>query len=513
MDSQHFDVLIIGAGLSGIGTACHLIRDCPQTDFAILERRSRIGGTWDLFRYPGVRSDSDMFSFGFNFRPWNGFNVLADGESIRNYLQDTAAEYGVAERIQFGVDLHRADWDSRAQLWRLRGERVTDGGTRAAVVYTCNVLVSCTGYYDHAQGHQPEFPGVERFTGQLIYPQQWPHDLDYRDKRVVVIGSGATAVTLVPAMAETAAQVVMLQRSPTYVLSVPAFDKLSAFLHKFLPASWVFGFARRRNLALHRWIFKAAKRWPGMMRKLMLRGVSRELDGSAELRHFTPDYMPWDQRLCAVPDGDLFKAIRNGRAEVVTGEIDHFTESGIRLKSGAQLDADLVVSATGLKLQLLGGMELRVDGQYVDMRNRLTYKGVLMEGVPNMAWVFGYTNAAWTLKSDLSGGYICRLLNHMRTAGHAVFLPIDREGCVADESVMAALQSGYVRRADGILPRQGTRSPWRLLNDYGRDRKIMLTEPVEDGVLQFYPPLRQRRATMEPGLAVDKNADQYPENA
>ena len=497
MPAQHFETLIIGAGLSGIGTACHLMRDCPDQQFAILERRARIGGTWDLFRYPGIRSDSDMFTFGYSFRPWNGDQVLADGPSIRQYLAETADAYRVSEHIHFGVDLKSANWSSADQRWELTGVR--DG---EEVRYTCSVLISCTGYYDFAEGHAPVFPGQEEYVGQLVHPQHWPQDLDYSDKNIIVIGSGATAVTLVPALAEKAQHVTMLQRSPTYILSMPGRDRLLGLLNKLLPESWVYRFARRRNLTLHRLLFKLSKRWPNFMRRVMLRGVRKSLDGSADMRHFTPNYQPWDQRLCAVPDGDLFEAIKSGRASVVTDQIESFTERGIRLQSGEELTADIVVTATGLKLQLLGGMALSVDGQAVDMRNRLTYKGVLMEGVPNMAWVFGYTNAAWTLKSDLSGAYISRLLQHMRASGYGVFLPLDREGCVADESVMAALQSGYVARADHLLPRQGTRYPWRLLNDYERDKKILLEAPIEDGVLNFYPRLSATQTDRESAAAV-----------
>ncbi|MFV8782027.1 flavin-containing monooxygenase [Microbulbifer sp. SA54] len=486
MDQIHIDLLIIGAGLSGIGMACHLSKECPEQEFAILERRERIGGTWDLFRYPGIRSDSDMFSFGFKFRPWNGYKVLADGSSIREYIQDTAREYGVEERIQFGVDLQEANWDSARQRWVLTGFR---GENREPVTYTCNILVSCTGCYDYSQGHQPEIPGLASFDGQVVHPQQWPEDLDYSGKRVVVIGSGATAVTLVPALAESAEHVTMLQRSPTYVLSVPAEDKLSGFLKKLLPERWVFGMARRRNLFLHRLIFDSAKRWPQLIRKLMLRGVRKALAGRSDMRHFTPQYQPWDQRLCAVPDGDLFASIRSGKASVVTAHIESVTPTGVRLKSAEEIQADILVTATGLKLQVFGGMALKVDNEPVAINRRLTYKGVLMEGVPNMAWIFGYTNAAWTLKADLAAGYLCRLLKYMKTDGKAIFMPIDREGCATDESVMAALQSGYVARANHLLPRQGRKGPWRLLNHYKKDTKILLEDPIADGVLNFYPPL------------------------
>ncbi|KUJ84592.1 NAD(P)/FAD-dependent oxidoreductase [Microbulbifer flavimaris] len=482
MKPQHFDTLIIGAGLSGIGTACHLRQKSPEREFAILERRERIGGTWDLFRYPGIRSDSDMFSFGFSFRPWNGLKVLADGESIRNYIADTASEFDVTRHIHFGIDLQEANWDSSQGHWKLQG--IQNGNP---VTYTCDVLISCTGYYDYKQGYLPEFKGTEQFGGQMIHPQQWPDDLDYAGKKVVVIGSGATAVTLVPALTDKAEHVTMLQRSPTYVLSVPAEDKVSAFLKKWLPERWVYRMARKRNIKLHRWIFKAAKRWPSLTRKLMLRGVHKAMGEDFDMRHFSPAYKPWDQRLCAVPDGDLFDAIKSGKASVVTAEIETFTERGVQLKDGTELEADIVVAATGLKVQVLGGMALKVDNQPVPINRRLTYKGVLMEGVPNMAWVFGYTNAAWTLKADLSADYIARLLNHMKATNQGVFIPIDREGCAEEESVMAALKSGYVARADHLLPRQGSKYPWRLMNDYEKDARILLESPIDDGILNFYP--------------------------
>ncbi|SHE72089.1 Predicted flavoprotein CzcO associated with the cation diffusion facilitator CzcD [Microbulbifer donghaiensis] len=483
MQSQHFDVLIIGAGLSGIGTACHLSRECPDKRFAILERRDNVGGTWDLFRYPGIRSDSDMFSFGFKFRPWNGLKVLADGPSIRQYIGDTAAEFGVHDKIHFGVDLADANWCSAQRRWTLQAADTKSGAPRR---YTCDYLISCTGYYDHHQGYTPEFSGIKQFKGQFIHPQQWPENLHYRGKKVVVIGSGATAVTLVPAMAEDAEHVTMLQRSPTYVLSIPAYDKLSEILQKFLPESWVFRMARWRNIKLQRWMFKVSKRWPKLMRALYLRGVRKGLGEDFDMRHFTPDYMPWDQRLCAIPDSDLFDVIKTGKASVVTDEIDAFTKEGIRLKSGEELEADIVISATGLKVQVLGGMQLRVDGEPVIINRKLTYKAVLMEGVPNMSWIFGYTNAPWTLKADIAARYVCRLLNHMGRNNQRVSVAIDREDCAEDTSVMSALQSGYVQRGNDVLPRQGRKYPWRLLNDYEKDAKILLEAPLEDGILQFY---------------------------
>ena len=358
MTNEHFDVLIIGAGLSGIGTAVHISQECPGKRLAILERRQRVGGTWDLFSYPGIRSDSDMFSFGYDFRPWNDLNTLADGQSIRSYISETASEYGVDKLIRFGIETEQAQWCSEQQHWIVSARDLDTGLARH---FSCDFLISCTGYYDHKTGYLPDFPGVEQFQGQCIHPQHWPADLDYRNKRVVVIGSGATAVTVVPAMADQAAHVTMLQRSPSYVMTVPARDKLTEVLRKIMPERWANDLARKRNILIQRWLFKAAKRWPERMRSYLLRQVAKQLDDQANMKHFTPSYMPWDQRLCAVPDGDLFKAINSGKASVVTDRIDRFTEHGIRLASGKELEADIVITATGLKLQLLGGTQLLID--------------------------------------------------------------------------------------------------------------------------------------------------------
>ncbi|WP_226647822.1 flavin-containing monooxygenase [Microbulbifer variabilis] len=478
----HFDVLVIGAGLSGIGAACHLRRECPSKKIAILERRSQIGGTWDLFRYPGIRSDSDMFSFGFDFRPWPGLKVLADGPAIRQYLNDTAEEYEITKDIHFNVDLYRANWDSPKGLWILEGSDTLSGEPRR---YSCKFLISCTGYYDHHRGYLPKIPGAEQFQGNYIHPQHWPEDLDYHDKKIVVIGSGATAVTLVPALADRAGHVTMLQRSPSYVISVPAFDKLSARLLKFLPKSWVFKFARWRNVKIQRWLFKASKRWPRFMRNLFLKGVRKSLPKNYDMRHFTPDYNPWDQRVCAVPDDDFFKAIHAGKASVETGEIKTIGKTYIELQSGQKIDADIIITATGLNLQVLGGMQLCVDGERVPINEKLTYKAVLLEGVPNMSWIFGYTNAPWTLKADISARYICRLLNYMDKHEYDICLAEDIEGCSESSSVMSSLNSGYVKRGNHVLPRQGNKYPWRLLNNYEQDSKILLQAPIEDGILTF----------------------------
>ncbi len=477
-----YDVLIIGAGLSGIGTACHLALDCPQKRVAIIERRDAIGGTWDLFRYPGIRSDSDMCTFGFQFRPWNELSVLADGASIRRYVTETAQQYGVDKKIQFGLKTLSAHWSSEQQLWTVTALHEASGATRTM---QAKFLVGATGYYNYDQGHLPHFPGVERFKGQCIHPQQWPEDLDFSGKRVVIIGSGATAVTLVPAMADDAASVTMLQRSPSYVFSLPGYDKLSEILLRFLPRRWVFGMARQRNIKFHRLTYLAAKRWPSIARRLLLLQARRQLGPGADMSHFTPHYNPWDQRLCAVPDSDLFKAIRSGKATVVTDHIERFTETGIELKSGRVLEADIVVTATGLQLQMLGGMELRVDGQPRPPNQLMMYKGVLMQDVPNMAWIVGYTNISWTLKADLSGHYFCRLLRFMDDNNLTVAMPAAPQGMVSEGTVFGSLSSGYVQRAADVLPRQGTAHPWLVTHHYENDSRMLRDEPVDDGVLQF----------------------------
>jgi cation diffusion facilitator CzcD-associated flavoprotein CzcO len=476
------DVLIIGAGLSGIGMASHLSRDCPGTTFALLERRHAIGGTWDLFRYPGVRSDSDMFTFGYAFRPWNELKVLADGPSIRRYVEDTAREYGIDKRIRFGVETRHASWSSEQQCWTVT--TIEEDGART-VIYRCRFLVACTGYYRHDQGYIPDYAGIERFGGRFIHPQHWPDDLDYRNKRIVVIGSGATAVTLVPALASDAAHVTMLQRSPTYIFSIPAHDKISAVLKRVLPERLVYRMARKRNIKLQRWIYKAARRWPGQVRNLLLSAARKQLDGHGEPDDFSPAYAPWAQRPCAVPDGDLFKAIRAGSASVLTDAIDTFTEHGIRLASGKQLDADIVISATGFQLQSLGGMTLDVDGQARAANTLMTYKGVLLQDTPNMAVIFGYANASWTLKVDLAAHYVCRLLNHMQQHDYSTVTPKPPPGQLLDETILAQLESGYVQRGKDAMPRQGRSGYWRVTNNYESDKEMLLKAPIDDADLLF----------------------------
>lgn len=482
MTAPHFDVLIIGAGLSGIGTACHLMAEFPGKTLAVLERRERLGGTWDLFRYPGVRSDSDMFTFGYQFRPWLDSKVLADGPSIRQYIEDTASDYGIDEKIHYGLKVVNADWSSAQRRWTVTTLHEASGETRT---YSCNYLISCTGYYDYDAGYLPNFPGVEQFQGQCVHPQHWPDDLDYSGKKVVVIGSGATAVTLVPAMAGDAEHVTMLQRSPSYIFSLPAVDKISEVLGRFLPDRWVYAFGRKRNIAIQRRMYQACRRWPNLMRRLLLWEVRRRVGPSVDMSNFTPRYMPWDERLCAVPNGDLFKVLASGSASVVTDQIETFTEKGILCKSGRELEADIIVTATGLNIQMLGGMKQSVDGEAHELNDRMTYKGVLVEDIPNLAWIIGYTNASWTLKSDIAGAYLCRLFKYMDDNGYSVATPRDVENCALDIDMFDQLQSGYVKRGKDTLPRQGSKHPWQVLMHYEKDSKTLLEDPVDDGLLRF----------------------------
>lgn len=480
MTEDHYDVLIIGAGLSGIDMACRLALACPGKRVGILERRHSIGGTWDLFRYPGVRSDSDMFTFGYGFRPWNALKVLADGPSIRQYLLDTAREFAIEDKIHFGLRTTHASWSSSARSWTVQAE--DDAGERR--VFTASFLVGATGYYDYDRGHVPAFPGIGEFTGRFIHPQHWPSDLDWRDKRVVVIGSGATAVTLVPALARDAAHVTMLQRSPGYIFSVPSRDAISAVLLHVLPAKFVYALARRRNILLQRTLYKAALRWPARVRSILIGAVRRQLRGRS-IDDFSPAYDPWTQRLCVVPDADLFKAMRAGRASVVTGEVAGFGERSVRLTSGRELEADIVVSATGFNLQALGGITLDIDGEPREAGSVMTYKGVLLEGIPNMAVLFGYINASWTLKVDLAAQYVCRLLRHMDAHGATVATPRAPEGEALDVCILDALRAGYVARGESSMPRQGKSGPWRVTHRYEWDRKVLLEAPISDAALEL----------------------------
>ncbi len=484
MAIEHVDVLIVGAGLSGIGAAYHLQKQCPNKKVVIVERRQAIGGTWDLFRYPGIRSDSDMFTLGYNFKPWTNPKAIADGTSIREYVQETARENGIDKKIRFGLQVRNAAWSSANATWTVDAVREATG---EAVQFTCRFLLMCSGYYNYDSGYTPEFKGIENYQGQVVHPQKWTEDIDYTNKNVVVIGSGATAVTLVPSMADKAAHVTMLQRSPTYVISVPERDIISDKLRPFLPEKMVYRLARTRNVGLQMMFYRLSKNKPEVAKRFLLQMVRRQLGKNADMSHFTPKYNPWDERVCAVPDGDLFKVIRQGKASVVTDHIDTFTKTGIRLKSGQELQADMIITATGLNLQLLGGMKIQVDGKPFEMTETLNYRGVMFKDLPNLAMIFGYTNASWTLKADLSSEYICRLLKHMDKEGLRQCTPRNHDDSVVDEPFLG-LASGYIQRAKNVLPKQGNKAPWKLYQNYALDLANLRFSKLEDGAMTFSNP-------------------------
>ena len=476
---EHLDVLIVGAGLSGIGAGCHLRERCPQKTFAILEGRESMGGTWDLFRYPGIRSDSDMYTLGYRFRPWTDPKAIADGPAILNYIRETAAEFELNDRIRYSHYVRRASWSTADARWTVDVETKT--GT---VQFSCHFLYLCTGYYDYAAGYTPEWPGVETFQGTIVHPQKWPEGLNYDGKRVVVIGSGATAVTLVPALAERAAHVTMLQRSPSYVMSLPAEDRVANLLRPILPARAAYAITRWKNVLLTMFFYTLARRRPEMFKRMLARGVRRELGDDYDIKHFSPYYNPWDQRLCLVPDSDLFRSIHEGRASVVTDTIETFTETGLQLKSGDHLDADIIVTATGLVLRLMAGLELVVDGKPVDLSKTIAYKGMMYSDVPNLASAFGYTNASWTLKCDLTSEYVCRLINYMDRHGYSQCAARLNDPSVTPEPVLD-FTSGYVLRALHTLPRQGSKQPWRLYQNYVRDLSMIRFGKLDDGTMEF----------------------------
>ncbi len=483
--SDFVDVLIVGAGLSGIGAARHLQDHCPEKSYAILEGRDAVGGTWDLFRYPGVRSDSDMYTLGYEFKPWCHPKAIADGQDIRNYVQDAAREGGVDRCIRLNHKVMNAEWDSSTARWTVQ---VLQTKTGQNISISCRFLMMCSGYYNYAQGYTPEFVGRDLFKGPVIHPQFWPENLDYTGKRVVVIGSGATAVTLVPSMAERAQNVTMLQRSPTYIMAVPSDDPMAKGLRKILPEPWVYSIIRGRNLFLGSTIFKLCRRYPNAMRNFILGQVKKQLGKEADLTHFSPSYNPWDQRLCMVPDGDLFQAIKKGKASVVTDHIESFTEQGIKLRSGKQLCTDIIVTATGLNLQLFGGMTIKVDGKAFDMTEHYNYKGMMFNDLPNFFWTVGYTNASWTLKADLIAKYMCRLIKHLESTGNSVCMP-KQKSTKLEEAPFMDMTSGYFKRAEGsIMPKGCSQAPWRLFNDYAKDKEQLLYGPVTDEVMAFFNP-------------------------
>ncbi|HEX5225087.1 MAG TPA: NAD(P)/FAD-dependent oxidoreductase [Solirubrobacteraceae bacterium] len=489
-------MLIVGAGLSGIGAACHLQMDCPDRSYTILEARSASGGTWDLFRYPGIRSDSDMFTLGYRFRPWREKKSIADGPSILRYVRETASEHGVDANIRYNRRAIAARFSTADARWTVD---VEDTETGAVQQLTCSFLFGNTGYYRYDEGFSPEFPGSERFQGEIVHPQHWPEDLDYAGKRVVVIGSGATAVTLVPAMAEDAEHVTMLQRSPSYVLSLPGSDPIAGLLRDVLPPRLLYPLIRWKNVTLATLMYKLCRRRPQLMRNLLRKGVAARLPEGYDVdAHFSPSYLPWDQRLCLVPDGDLFTTISRGDATVVTDRIETFTERGIRLESGRELEADVIVTATGLNLLMLGGIELSVDGAAVAPGETVGYKGIMLSGVPNMALTVGYTNASWTLKGDLAADYVCRLLNHMRDRGYAIATPTMPSASLARRPFLD-LKSGYVQRSEHLMPKQVDKDPWQLHQNYVRDLRALRHGPLEDEGIEFTRARPDRRD--EPVLA------------
>jgi monooxygenase len=484
MSAEHVDVLIVGAGLSGVGAAHHLQQALPGKSYTILESREAIGGTWDLFRYPGIRSDSDMFTLGYDFKPWTEAKAIADGPSILSYINETATDGGIDRHIRFGHRVTSVAWSSDDARWTVTAE--TNGG---AVHMTASFVFVCTGYYAYDKGYTPEFPGIEDFAGEVVHPQHWPEDLDYSGKRVVVIGSGATAVTLVPAMAETAAHVTMLQRSPSYILALPGEDPIANAIRRVLPEKTAYGVVRWMNVGRQALFFQASRRAPNVMKRIIARTVQRQLPPDVPIDpHFTPAYNPWDQRVCLVPDGDLFKALRKKTASVVTDTINSFDAQGIQLASGARLDADVVITATGLNLLAIGGMDISVDGNPMALNELVGYKGMMFSGVPNLAVALGYTNASWTLKCDLTCAYVCRLLAHMDAHGYAAARPRDLP---PGEPTLPFidLRSGYVERAIDQFPRQGARAPWRLYQNYARDIMMLKRGPVEDEGIAFEHPL------------------------
>jgi cation diffusion facilitator CzcD-associated flavoprotein CzcO len=486
--ARHVDVLVVGAGLSGIGAACHLQRECPDKSYAVLEAREAIGGTWDLFRYPGVRSDSDMFTLGYSFRPWTDPRAIADGPAIREYVRDTAREFGVEEHIRFRTRVVAASWSTEDSRWTVTAERTDAGGT-VTETWTCSWLSVCSGYYRYDQGYRPAFPGEERFAGRIVHPQHWPEDLEWAGRRVVVIGSGATAVTLVPSLAERAAHVTMLQRTPTYVVSLPGRDALAERLRRRLPDRVVYPVVRWKNVLASMASYQLSRRRPELMKRLLAKAAAKELPGGVDVgTHFAPPYDPWDQRLCVVPDGDLFRVLREGTASIVTDRIATFDETGIVLESGEHLDADVVVTATGLQLLPVGGMRLAVDGQDVDLSETVSYKGFMVSGVPNLAMTVGYTNASWTLKADLVARYVCRLLTHLDRHGYAAATPLAPPEGGAEPFI--GLSAGYVQRSLTALPMQGSRAPWKLHQNYVRDLLLMRRGPLEDEGIRFTRPVR-----------------------
>ena len=482
MFKEYFDVIIVGAGLSGIGTAYHLQTKCPNKSYVILESRESMGGTWDLFRYPGIRSDSDMHTLGYSFKPWKEAKVIADGASILNYVRETAKENKIDRHIHYDRAVKKANWNEDA-TWTIETE--TKDGQK---IYSCNFLLMCSGYYSYQQGYTPQFNGSDRFEGKVVHPQKWPEDLDYYNKKVVVIGSGATAITLVPEIAKDAQKVVMLQRSPTYIVSRSDRDRSADLLRKLLPEKLAYALTRLKYIALQQFFYRRTRTQPKKIKQMLIEMVRQKLGSDYDVEtHFTPSYDPWDQRICLVPNDDLFESIKSGKAEVITDEIDTFTENCILLKSGNKLEADIIVTATGLKLLVLGGVEFTVDGQLVKFSDTYTYKGLMYSDVPNLVATFGYVNASWTLRADLIAEYTCRLINYMDKHGYRQCKPCLRdEDCnMTPRPFIKDFSSGYIQRFVHLFPKQGDREPWTNLQNYWRDRKTLRRDSINDGVLVF----------------------------
>lgn len=485
---EYFDVLIIGAGLSGIGAGAHLRTLCPEKTFAILEGRERSGGTWDLFRYPGVRSDSDMFTLGYSFRPWSDQKAIADGPSILNYIRETSTEYDLDKEIRYGHRVRRAEWSSETSKWTVEvevGEDLPQSRKDAKLKnFNCNFLYLCTGYYEYEEGYTPVWPGFGEYNGTIIHPQKWPEDLDYTGRYVLVIGSGATAVTLVPAMAGKAAHVTMLQRSPTYIVTMPSQDAVANFFRSLLPAKAAYAVARWKNIVRQAIFYAGSRKYPNAMKRLIAKGIRHELGDEQLEKHFIPKYDPWDQRLCVVPDSDLFESIREQKASIVTGNIETFTTSGVRLDSGEEINADVIVTATGLRLKIMAGLELVVDGEVVDLSQKMAYKGMMYNDVPNLAQAFGYTNASWTLKCDLTSKYVCRLIRHMDKRGFASCTARANDPSLERVPVLD-FNSTYVLRVLDELPSQGSKHPWRLHQNYFKDLSMLRYGKLDDGAMEF----------------------------
>ncbi|MGH1350468.1 MAG: flavin-containing monooxygenase [Methyloligellaceae bacterium] len=478
---NHVDILVVGAGLSGISAAYHIQTLCPGKSYAILEARNSIGGTWDLFRYPGIRSDSDMYTLGYSFKPWTHPDAIAKGPLILDYIKETAAENNITQNIYFNQKLAKASWSSENSLWTIE----TSSADGQAATMTCNYIYSCTGYYDYDEAHAPRWDGMENYKGQIVHPQFWPEDLDYEGKKVVVIGSGATAITLIPSMADKTEHITMLQRSPTYVVSRPSKSKLAKWLQRLLPAKWAYHIIRMHAIRLGAYFYRLSKEKPIPVKLELLRLIRQDLGPEFDVeRHFFPSYNPWDQRVCLITDGDLFEKMREGKASVVTDHINHFTENGIKLGYGKTLEADIVITATGLKLKALGGIQASVDGKPIDWAETMLYKGSMYSGIPNFISAHGYTNASWTLKCDLTAEYFCKQINFMDENGYSNCVPL-REDPTVEEQPAIDLKSGYVQRAYAISPKQGNKAPWMLDQNYFKDKVTFLKAPIDDGVLKF----------------------------